>query len=143
MSTGEDHPVKVSWYDAVLWCNARSEMENRRPAYYTDANLKRPYRRAQVDPFVDWTTGYRLPSEAEWEKAAKGGVSENRFPWPDVDTIDHSRANYFSVWCDGSPCYPYEVSPSLRRHRNGCFVFGAANMSGVLRCFQWNKPALS
>ena len=60
-----DHPVQtVNWYDAVKWCNARSEMENRTPAYYTDAKLKTRYRRGQAEPYVKWNAGYRLPTVA-------------------------------------------------------------------------------
>ncbi len=110
-----NHPAHtMTWYDCVKWCNARSEKEGRVPAYYTSTALTGVYRSGLVNVengngWVKWNTGYRLPTEAEWEKAARGGLSGRRFPWG--DTITHAQANYYS-----SSSYAYDISPTRTYH---------------------------
>ncbi len=87
------HPVyNVTWYEVVKYCNARSQMENLTPCYTVGGAT---YKTGSSAPDCNWNaSGYRLPSEAEWEKAARGGLSGKRFPWGDI--INLSYANYYN-----------------------------------------------
>jgi formylglycine-generating enzyme required for sulfatase activity len=83
----------------VKWCNARSEKEGLPPAYFENDSWTTIYRTGDVDLSegnVRWTgAGYRLLTEAEWEKAARGGLDGKRFPLG--DTVKQTQANYWST----------------------------------------------
>jgi formylglycine-generating enzyme required for sulfatase activity len=103
-----NHPVQtVDWYDAVKWSNARSQQAGLTPVYFTDAGLTQIYTNGDVAPYVNWTnSGYRLPTEAEWEKSARGGLSGQRFPWGNV--VSESLANYIG----NTNSYSYDLGPN-------------------------------
>lgn len=148
-----DHPAhNMNWYDCVKWCNARSEREGLKPCYYTSPSMTSVYRFGVLEMQNDWVrwdaSGYRLPNEAEWEWAARGGFIASRFPWG--ATVGHAQANYFGE----SNILSYDMGPTLGYHPSytngatpytspvGSFApngYGLYDMAGNLEEWCWDQ----
>ncbi len=132
----QDHPmVMVSWYGACAYANGRSRAAGLTPCYNETT--------WNCDFNAD---GFRLPTEAEWEYAARGGEHNPYYKYPWGDSIDGSKANYSQSgdpfetgaypWTSPVGYYTGAQVPSGTDMANG---YGLYDMAGNVRewCNDW------
>ena len=138
---GDYKPVEcVSWYDAVEYCNALSVKKRLTPCYTIDKEKRDPNNKDEGDG-LKWTVtcnfsanGYRLPTEAEWEYAVRGGKKSKEYEYSGSNNIEDVA--WYEENSNGETHDVKTKSPN---------ELGLYDMSGniIEMCWDWYAPYTS
>lgn len=128
-------PVQVNWYDAIKFCNLKSIEEGLTPCYSIGNNSDTSkwgrgnfdYKAEDVECNFS-ANGWRLPTEAEWEYAAKGGQNKDSFKYSGSDNINDVAWYFLNS--------NKEVHPVAQKEPN---TIGLYDMTGNVSEWCWDK----
>ena len=147
---GADLPVEmVSWYDCIEFCNRLSILEGLEPYYLVIKEPSDPVNFNELDS-VKWrvevnvnSVGYRLPTGAEWEYAARGGIKNRIFSGSNnINEVAWYWRNSGREYLEGDWTWTAIEENQGRTHEVGKKrpnSWGLYDMSGNVRewCWDW------
>lgn len=138
---GKRPVINVSWYDALEYCNWRSEQAGLQKVYDIIRNQTDPNNQCEVDDLkwlviANWdANGYRLPTEAEWEFAARSRGKDEIWAGTSTEKKLDAYANFSSINGESRDKYEYTAPVGSFRAND----LGLYDMSGNISewCWDW------
>lgn len=126
------HPVtEVSWFDAIKWLNLLSELHGLAPCYTVTGLI---YRTGETIPVCNFdASGFRLPSEAEWEYACRAGTTTAFYNGPITSVESDPNLDQIGWYLDNSENNTHPVAEKIPN------AWGLFDMSGNILewCWDW------
>ena len=121
--------TNISWKDACVWLNAYSEYKGFEPVYYIGSSVFRDVNLSTTPTWNRTKNGFRLPTECEWEYAAKGGPEQKNYMYAGSNVLDDVAWYYW-----GSYNSKREAQPVGTKKANTLGLYDMTGLSCEL-CF--------